>query len=111
MIFAIEPLFVPSFERGFQGVVKEVTAQASLNTNTTNNLLVSNARLIFQEEIMLEQRKVGVYGEISLAQIDQDDDLENGVRVEMDQLNLVVMQKTAEEFTGRETKSALEKGR
>jgi hypothetical protein len=84
IVFIIEPLFVPSFERGFQGEVKEVTAQANLNANTTNDLLVSGARLIFQEEIMLEHREVGVYGKKSLTQMNEDVDLEDGVRVEMD---------------------------
>jgi hypothetical protein len=59
MVFTIEPLFVPSFKRGFQGEIKEVTSQASLDANITNNLPVSGAQLIFQEEIMLEHREVG----------------------------------------------------
>jgi hypothetical protein len=67
MVFIIEPLFVPSFETGFQGEITEVTAWASLDANTTNDLLVSCARLIFQEEIMLEEGEVQVYGKKSHA--------------------------------------------
>jgi hypothetical protein len=49
----------------------------SLDAHTTNNLPVSHTRLIFQEEIMLEEGKVGVYGKKILAQVNKDDDLED----------------------------------
>jgi hypothetical protein len=84
MVFTIEPLFVPFFDRGFQLEVKEVTTRASLDANTTNDLQVCGTRLILQEEIILEQREVGVYGKLSLTQMNKDRDLEDGVRLEMD---------------------------
>jgi hypothetical protein len=67
MIFTIKPLLVPSFERRFQLEVNEVTMQASLDANATNNLALSNTRLILQKEVMFEQREVGVDGKIGLA--------------------------------------------
>jgi hypothetical protein len=42
--------------------------------------------------------------------VDKNGDLKNGVRVEMDQFNLVVVQKAMEEITDWESKSALEEG-
>jgi hypothetical protein len=40
----------------------------------------------------------------------KDGDLENRVRVDVYQLNLIVMQETTEEFIGQEVKSAFEEG-
>jgi hypothetical protein len=49
-------------------------------------------------------------GKISLTQMDEDGDLKNWVRVQMNQLDLVVAEKAAKEFIGGETKSTLEEG-
>jgi hypothetical protein len=43
--------------------------------------------------------------------VDKNNNLENGVRVQMDELNLVVIKESVEEIVGREAKSALEEGR
>jgi hypothetical protein len=37
--------------------------------------------------------------------------MENGVRVQMDEFNLVVIKESTEDIIGREAKSALEEGR
>jgi hypothetical protein len=41
----------------------------------------------------------------------KDSKLENGVRVQMDKFNLVVIKGSTEEITGREAKSVLKEGR
>jgi hypothetical protein len=41
----------------------------------------------------------------------QNSNMENGVRVQMDEFSLVVIKESAEEIAGREAKSALEEGR
>jgi hypothetical protein len=42
--------------------------------------------------------------------VDKDGDLKNGLRIEMDKLNMVVMKEVVEEIAGREFKSSLKKG-
>jgi Fe2+ or Zn2+ uptake regulation protein len=48
---------------------------------------------------------------ISLTEMDKNDDLKNRVRVQMDQLNLIVVKKSSKEITSRESKPALEERR
>jgi hypothetical protein len=43
--------------------------------------------------------------------VDNISNLENGVRVQMDEFNLVVIKESAEEIVGREAKSLLEERR
>jgi hypothetical protein len=43
--------------------------------------------------------------------VDKDGDLDNGVRVEMDKFDLVVIKEPAEEVTSEKAKSMLEEGR
>jgi hypothetical protein len=39
--------------------------------------------------------------------MDEDGDLKNGIRIEMDYFNFVVVKESAEEIAGREAKSVL----
>jgi hypothetical protein len=41
--------------------------------------------------------------------VDKDDNLESGIRVEMDKFDSVMIEESAEEVTSRKAKSALEK--
>jgi hypothetical protein len=66
MIFAVKPLLMPSLEGRFRREVEEVTMRAGLNTDTTYNISLSGSRLVFQEKIVLEERKIRVDGEIEL---------------------------------------------
>jgi hypothetical protein len=59
VVLAIEPCSVPSPERGFQRKVEEASARMGLKTNSPNNLSVSDTQLVFQEEVVFEQREVG----------------------------------------------------
>jgi hypothetical protein len=43
--------------------------------------------------------------------VDKNSNLENGVKVQMDEFNLVMIKDSMEEIIGREAKSALEEGR
>jgi hypothetical protein len=56
----------------------------------------------------LKRGKLGD-GKVALAKVNKYDDLKNGIRVDVNQLNLVVMDKATKEFTGGETESSLEK--
>jgi hypothetical protein len=61
-------------------------------------------------EIVFEHGKVWGNHKISFAKVDKNGDLKNGVKVEMNQFNLVVVKKDAEEIVDQESKSALEEG-
>jgi hypothetical protein len=43
--------------------------------------------------------------------VDKNDNLENGIRVQMNEFNLVLIKESTENVVGREAKSALEEGR
>jgi hypothetical protein len=43
--------------------------------------------------------------------MDKNDDMEDGIRVQMDKFNLIMVKETAEAITGREANSALEERR
>jgi hypothetical protein len=58
MVLIVEPCFVPSPKRGFHGKFKKTATRVGLKYHTPNNLLVSGTQLLFQEEIILEQRKI-----------------------------------------------------
>jgi hypothetical protein len=84
MVFAVEPCHVPSLKGSFHRKVKEAGTRAGLETHPSDNLVVSGARLVFEEEVIFEQRKVRGNAKKCLAKMDKDDDLKNGVRVEID---------------------------
>jgi hypothetical protein len=44
---------VSALEGRLQGEIKKVVMQAGLDTDTANNLALSEARLVFQEKVML----------------------------------------------------------
>jgi hypothetical protein len=101
---------MPTLERWFQGKVQKIAVLVALDADTADDLTFGNAGLIFQEEVILEEWEVWVYGEIGLAQMNKHYSLKNRVRVQMNQLNLIVVEEAVEKFTGGKTKSTLEKG-
>jgi hypothetical protein len=58
MVLTIEPGPMPSSKRSLHWVFKKIASRVSLEIHTLDSLLVSGTRLIFQEKIMFEQRKV-----------------------------------------------------
>jgi hypothetical protein len=84
VVLTVEPCHVPSPKGDLHLEVKEASARVGLETYTSNNLAVSGAQLIFQEEVALEKRKIRRNAKKCLAEVDEDGDLKNGVRVEMD---------------------------
>jgi hypothetical protein len=68
---------LPALEKGFQGKIEEIAVSASQDADTADDLSLGSTGLIFQEEIMLEEREIRRDGEISLAQMDEDGDLKN----------------------------------
>jgi hypothetical protein len=84
VVLIVEPCHVPSLKGSFHWKVREAGMRVGLNTHPSDNLVVSSARLIFHEEVILEQRKVRGNAKKFFMKMDKDDDLKNGVRVEMD---------------------------
>jgi hypothetical protein len=78
-----------------------------LKTHTPNDLMVSDTRLKFQEKVILEQGKIRRDSKKSFAKMNEDGDLRNRIGIKMDQLDLVMIKKTAEKVTSREAKSVL----
>jgi hypothetical protein len=58
VVLIVEPCHVPSLNRSLHWNVKEAGARAGLETHTPDNLAISSTRLIFQEKVILEQRKI-----------------------------------------------------
>jgi hypothetical protein len=54
VVFTIKPCPVPCLKGSFHGVIDKSTVGASLNANTTDNLSMGGARLVFQKEIIFE---------------------------------------------------------
>ena len=59
---------------------------------------------------MAEEVEVGSDTEIGFAEVDEGGYVEDRVGIEMNQLDLIKVEKTAEEIAGWETESAIEKG-
>ena len=53
---------------------------------------------------------MGLDSQIRLTKVDEGGDVKNGVWIQVDKLNLVKMQKTTEESTGGDRKSAVKEG-
>jgi hypothetical protein len=79
MVFIVEPCPVPSTKRHLHGKFEEVARGYA-----PNNLLVCNTQPIFQEKVIVEQRKIGRNFEKGFRKMDEDGDPRNGVRIEMD---------------------------
>jgi hypothetical protein len=84
MFLAVEQCLMPSPQGSFQGKVKKDGARADLKTYAPNDFLICGARLILQEKVILEHRKVRRNSSESFTKMEEDDNLENGIRVEMD---------------------------
>jgi hypothetical protein len=84
MVLTLEPCLVPSPKGSLHRMVKEASTRVGLETHAPNNLVVSGTWLVFQEKVVLEQRKIRRNAEKCFVKMDKDDDLENGIRVEMD---------------------------
>jgi hypothetical protein len=91
MVLIVEPCSVPSPERILQGKVEKTSTRLSLYAYTTYDFPICGARLVFQEKIIFEQGKVWENPKISFTDVDKNGDLKDGVRIEMDQFDLIVV--------------------
>jgi hypothetical protein len=65
--------------------------RVGLETYALNNLLVSGTRLILQEEVNFEKKKVRRNPNKNLTKMDENGDLNNRVRINMNEHNLIVV--------------------
>jgi hypothetical protein len=70
-----------------------------LETYAPNNLWIGGTRLILQEEVVFEERKVRRNPKENLTKMDKNDNLKNRVRIKINKLDLVVVQESAKEIT------------
>jgi hypothetical protein len=111
MVLIIEPCSMSSPERIFQGKIKETSTRAGMEAYAPSNFSVGNTRLVFQEEVVFEQWEAWRNPKVSFAEMDKDGDLENGDRVQMDKLYLIVVEKSTEEITSRVQPALEERGK
>jgi hypothetical protein len=83
MVFTIKLGLMPSLERGLQWEIQEAAARASWEAYAVNNLPLISIGLILQEEIAFEQGEIGRHAKKDLTKMHKDDNLKDGVRVEM----------------------------
>jgi hypothetical protein len=110
MVLTIEPCAVPSLRRRFQGKIKEVSTRASLKAYPSNDFLICGTRLVFQKEVVLKQRKIGRNPKGGFAKMGKDGNLEDGVAIQMNQFDLIVVDESVEEIIDQKTESALAEG-
>jgi hypothetical protein len=80
----------------------------SLYTDFTDYLVVGNTQLILQKEIIFEEHEIKRDCEVSLTEMDEISDLNNGIGIQMDEFDFEMVEETAEEVTAWEIKSPLE---
>jgi hypothetical protein len=84
MVLIVEPHLVPSPKGNLHWEVKEAGARAGLESHTSDNLAVSGTRLVFHEKVILEQREIRRNAKKCFTKMDEDGDLKNRIRVEME---------------------------
>jgi hypothetical protein len=81
-----------------------------LETYVPDNLLVGGTRLILQEEVVSEERKVRRNLKENFTNVDKNGHLKNRIRVKMNKPNLIVVQESTKEIADWEIEPTLEEG-
>jgi hypothetical protein len=84
VVLIIEPLSVLALEGGLQRKGQEIPVGPGLKTDSAHHLVVGGVRLVLQDEIVFEKGEVGKNSEVSLAEMDNDSNLQNGIGIQMD---------------------------
>jgi hypothetical protein len=106
MIFTVEPLFMPTFERRFQGEAEKITV--GMSPDAAHHLSFGSVGLVFHKEIMLKWIEVWEDDNICLTEVDKDGDLKNKIWIQMNQFDFVVVEEATQKLVGWETKPVLE---
>jgi hypothetical protein len=109
MVLTVELGAMPSSKRDFQRKIKEAGTRAGLETYAPDNLPVGRTWLVFQEKIAFEYWEIWRNAKEGFTKMDENSDLKNGIRVQVDKLYLIMVEKSSKAVIGREYKPTLEK--
>jgi hypothetical protein len=84
MVLVVEQCPMPSLKGSLHLEVKEAGTRPGLEAHTPNNLAVSGTQLILQEKVVFEHGEIRWNAKKCFTEMDEDGDLKNGIRVEMD---------------------------
>jgi hypothetical protein len=84
MVLTVEPHPVPSPKGSLKRKVKEASTRVGLETHASDNLVVSDTRLVFQEKIILEQRTIMRNAKKCFTKMNEDGIMKNRIGIEMD---------------------------
>jgi hypothetical protein len=84
MVLAVEPHLMSSPKGSVHRKVKEADVRVGSETHAPNNLTVCGTQLVFNEKVILEQRKIRRNSNECFTKMDEDGDLKNRIRIEMD---------------------------
>jgi hypothetical protein len=103
----IKPLGLPILVQFYQLVAQVLVSSVftHLDSGTFDYSRVRGTRLRLQSEEFAEQDPVGLDTHKSLAEMNEDGDVENSIRVEIEVLNTIVPEHALEEITGRQRQS------
>ena len=113
MIFCIKPhgFLVNHLAKQLVWDIEFFPALAQLKTDASYHCYIFLARLRFEVEEIFEKMKMGFNPQKSLAQMNKNRDVEDGVWGQVMHLNPIVKKKTTEEIRSQNCKSALNKRR
>jgi hypothetical protein len=105
----IKPLRLEVLVRLYQLVAQLLVGDVftHLDAGTSDYSWVVGTRLRLQPEEFAEQDPVGLDTHKHLAEVDEDKDVENAIRVEIEVLNTIVPEHALEEITGGQRQSTL----
>jgi hypothetical protein len=69
--------------------------------------VIRGAQLIHQNDEILEKGEIRKDGEVSLTEVEKDDDLENVIGIQMDEFNLEVVKESTKKIASWKLKSPL----
>jgi hypothetical protein len=84
VVLAVQPRPMPSPKGSLHWKVKEAGTRVGLETHALDKLAACGTRLVFQEKVILEQRKIKRNAKKCFVEMDEDGNLKNGVGIEID---------------------------
>ena len=83
MVWAVEPLEMPAFQRRFVPNMKEVPARAGLQISAPNGILTGVAQVRLDVEIVFEEVGIGSNGEENLTKMHENGNLKKGIGIQI----------------------------
>ena len=83
MVGTIEPLGVPTLQRGFEERGEKLTVRPSLQADSPDDLGVGCTRLELEKEVVFEEIEVRMDSKKGFTEMDKDGDLKDRVRMKV----------------------------